>query len=49
MIWWSYSLGALRNIIVDAGFSDVKLFSRFRVGKRGEKPWNWHAAFVAKP
>ena len=48
MIWWAYSLGALRKMIEDAGFRQVELYSRFRIGKRGERPWNWHAAFVAR-
>jgi tRNA (mo5U34)-methyltransferase len=48
MIWWAYSLGALGKMIEDAGFRQVELYSRFRIGKRGERPWNWHAAFVAR-
>jgi tRNA (mo5U34)-methyltransferase len=48
MIWWAYSLGALEKMILDAGFREVELYSKFRLGKRVEKPWNWHAAFVAR-
>ena len=48
MIWWSYSLGALQKMIQDAGFREVELCSKFRLGKRGERPWNWHAAFKAR-
>lgn len=44
-IWWSYSLGALQQMIEDAGFARVELRSTFKIGKRGERPWTWHAAF----
>ncbi len=48
MIWWAYSLGALQTMIRDAGFREVELYSKFRLGKRGERPWNWHAAFICR-
>ena len=47
--WWSMSLGALEQMVRDAGFGSVELANRFMTGYRGERPILAHAAFVARP
>jgi tRNA (mo5U34)-methyltransferase len=48
-VWWSFSLGALRQMLSDVGFSEVTLLDKFQIGHRGEKPWMWRAAFRVRP
>lgn len=48
-IWWSMSLGALEQMVHDAGFSKVELRNQFLTGYRGQEPILWHAAFEAQP
>jgi tRNA (mo5U34)-methyltransferase len=46
--WWDMSFGALEQMVVDAGFAEVKLHDRFELGYRAEAPVLWKASFVAK-
>jgi tRNA (mo5U34)-methyltransferase len=46
-IWWSIGLGALHQMVDDAGFRDVELCNKFKLGYRGQKPVLAHAAFRA--
>jgi tRNA (mo5U34)-methyltransferase len=48
-MWWSYGLSAIEQMLRDAGFRTVERLSVFKIGKRGEKPWMWHAAYRAVP
>lgn len=49
VVWWVFSLGALEQMIRDAGFSRVELRNRFQLGPRtGSARW-WRAAFEAWP
>jgi hypothetical protein len=42
-VWWSFTTGAaLERMVRDAGFSEVKVLNRFRLGHRGQKPQMWH-------
>jgi tRNA (mo5U34)-methyltransferase len=46
-VWWSFTSGALERMVRDAGFSEVKVLNRFRLGHRGEKPQMWHVVLRA--
>lgn len=48
-IWWSYSLGALKQLILNSGFRRVDLRSTFKIGKDSEIPWKWQGAFEVSP
>ncbi len=48
--WWRISLGALKQMIDDAGFEQVELRNQFVLTHNGQKrPRYHHAAFVATP
>ena len=47
--WWDMGFGALQQMVIDAGFNDVRLHDRFEMGYRGEAPTLWKASFVARP
>ena len=48
-IWWSYGLGALKQLILDSRFRRIDLPSTFTIGKESEIPWKWQGAFEAFP
>jgi tRNA (mo5U34)-methyltransferase len=47
-VWWLFSLGALEQMISDAGFDTVALASRFQMQYEDGKPL-WQAVFSATP
>lgn len=47
--WWSYSLGALKQLILDSSFRRIDLPSTFTIGEDSEIPWKWQGAFEAFP
>jgi len=47
--WWSFSLGALEQMIFDAGFQKVELVNRFKFGPQGKPGTRHHAVFRAFP
>jgi tRNA (mo5U34)-methyltransferase len=47
--WWSMSLEALGQIIVDAGFSDVRLQNTYELGRTNQGGFAPHAVWVATP
>lgn len=47
--WWSMSLEALGQIIVDAGFSDVRLDNTYALGGTNQGRHAPHAVSVATP
>ncbi|MGH7690706.1 MAG: hypothetical protein ACREN3_13950, partial [Gemmatimonadaceae bacterium] len=48
-VWWRFSLTALRQIIVDAGFRDVRLERTFQLHMRDDRRPLHHAVFRAYP
>ena len=48
-VWWKFSLEALQNMIIDAGFEHVELKNTYKFGKRGEKTNLHHAVIWAFP
>lgn len=48
-IWWSYSLGALKQLILDSGFRRIDLPVTFTIGTDSEIPWKWQGALKAFP
>lgn len=48
-VWWHYSLGALEQMIADAGFSRIELVDTFDLMDRSEKQAAAHAVFHAFP
>lgn len=47
LTWWKMGLGALEQMIRDAGFGKVELLARFRYGPRGRPETAHHAVFRA--
>ena len=47
-VWWHFSLGALEQMIRDAGFADVQLVNKFQM-KYDEGKTLWQAVFSATP
>jgi tRNA (mo5U34)-methyltransferase len=49
LTWWRFSLGSMKQMILDAGFSRVELVNKFKFNIRGAKMEFWHAVFKAYP
>ena len=49
LTWWRFSLGSLKQMILDAGFSRVELVNKFRFNIRESEMEFWHAVFKAYP
>ncbi|KPJ99588.1 MAG: hypothetical protein AMK71_09500 [Nitrospira bacterium SG8_35_4] len=49
LTWWRFSLGSLKQMILDAGFSRVELVNKFRFNIRETEMEFWHAVFKAYP
>jgi tRNA (mo5U34)-methyltransferase len=47
-VWWFFSIGALEQMIRDAGFDDVALTRKFRMTYGNGRPL-WQAVFSARP
>ncbi|MHA2283543.1 MAG: methyltransferase domain-containing protein [Promethearchaeota archaeon] len=47
--WWLFSIGSLKQMIMDAGFGKVELISKFKFDILSEKKKFWHAVFKAYP
>lgn len=47
--WWRFSIGSLREMMLDAGFSKVELVSKFKFDIRGQEKKYWRAVFRAYP
>ena len=45
--WWRFSLGALQQMILDAGFREVQVVSTFKYGQRGAAHSMHHVVFKA--
>jgi len=48
-VWWQFSYGTLEQMIRDAGFSQVELLNKFKMGEKGGPAWMPHAAFRCTP
>lgn len=46
-VWWKFSFGALKQMVLDAGFSRVETLSSFRYGPRGHSENMNHVVFKA--
>jgi len=47
--WWLPSLPTLCQMVVDAGFSDVRIHSAFRMATTWDTSGYWRAVMVATP
>jgi hypothetical protein len=49
-IWWNPSLNTFAQMIVDAGFSDVRVHKTYRLNPTtAEAPGRWRAVIIATP
>lgn len=46
-VWWFFSIGALKQMILDAGFSKVETVNTFEFGLQGSHEKLWHVVFRA--
>ncbi len=49
-IWWNASLNTQAQMLIDAGFSDVRIHNTYRLNPpSAEEPGRWRAIFIATP
>ena len=48
-VWWFFSIDGLKQMILDAGFSQVEIMNTFEFGLQGSDEKLWHVVFKAYP